>query len=218
MTGPGPAIRLVGLTKRYGHRWALRGVDLELDRGASLALLGPNGAGKSTLLGVLATLVRPTGGTAEVLGLSVRDDADRIRRRTALLTATGFLYDELTASENLRFASLMAGRRPTAATLEVALRRVGLEEASDVRVRAFSTGMRRRLELARLLLRRVEVVLMDEPFVSLDSDGVALVERTFETLRERGVTVVFASHQRSEALRAADRALVLRRGHVEERA
>lgn len=211
----GPALRLRGLSKRFGRRWALREVDLELPRGAFLALLGPNGAGKTTLLRVLATLLKPTSGDAEVLGLPVRQGADEIRRRAGLLTADGFLYDDLTAAENLRFAALMSGDRPDRAAHEALLARVGLSDAADVRVRAFSTGMRRRLELARLLLRRPELVLMDEPYVSLDEEGVALVDRTFRELRERGATVVFASHQRDEARRVADRAVVLRRGRVE---
>lgn len=213
--GTSPAIRVRDLSRRFGHRWALREVSLEVSRGESLALFGPNGAGKTTLLRVFATLLRPTRGDAEIFGHSVRREIAAIRARTGLLTATGFLYDDLTALENLRFASLMSGVRPEPEHLEKSLGRVGLSETAGMRVRAFSTGMRRRLELARLLLRPLDLVLLDEPFISLDSDGVELVTRVLAELRELGATVVFASHQHADAYKAADRIALLRNGRLE---
>jgi heme exporter protein A len=214
-SSPSPAIRARDLSRRFGHRWALREVSLEVKLGETLALFGPNGAGKTTLLRVFATLLRPTLGDAEIFGHSVRRETAAIRARTGLLTATGFLYDDLTALENLRFASLMSGIRPQPAHLETSLARVGLSEAAGMRVRAFSTGMRRRLELARLLLRPLDLVLLDEPFISLDSDGVELVTRVLGKFREAGATVVLASHQHADAYKAADRIALLRNGRLE---
>ncbi len=207
-----PALRLWGVSRRFGPRWALRDIDLEVPRGAAVALVGPNGAGKTTLLRVLATLLRPSRGEVEVLGRSARRDGDEIRRRLALLTASGFLYDELTGRENLRFGTLMTGRAPDRRAIDGALERVGLAGAADLRVRAYSTGMRKRLELARLFLRPVELLLLDEPYASLDREGVALVDRFLARFRESGGTLLLASHGEGDAERAADRVVRLRGG------
>ncbi len=177
-----------------------------------MALIGPNGAGKTTLLKVLATLLRPSGGRAEVLGRTVTEEADEIRHRSAFLSATPFLYDELTGAENLRFASLMTGVRSDAGAVRDTLARVGLGEAGDLRVRAYSTGMRKRLDVARVLLRPVELFLLDEPYAGLDEEGIALVDRHLERFRTAGGTVILASHQPGESVRRADRVLRLRDG------
>ena len=169
------ALRLAGLTRRFGRRWALRGIDLEVSRGTVLAVLGANGTGKTTLLRILGTLLRPTAGRAEVLGANVTKHPDRVRRLTAMMTPHGHAYEELTGLENLRFAARMGGGAGDASAHRTALARVGLEEAGDLPVRAYSTGMRRRLELARLGLRSPDLVLLDEPFASLDEAGVELV-------------------------------------------
>lgn len=210
----GPALRLTGVAKRYGGTWALRGVDLEVAPGELVALTGPNGAGKTTLLRIVATLVAPTRGEVEVLGRRPADDAESVRRRTGYLPARGYLYDELTARENLRFASLMSGTRTWEGPAETALGRVGLAGAGDLRVRAFSSGMRKRLALARLLLRPAGLALLDEPYASLDRGGVELVDRLVGELRAESVAVVMASHRWGRSLEAADRVVALRRGEL----
>lgn len=216
----GAAIRVAGLTRRFGRRWALRGVDVEVEPGTVCALLGANGTGKTTLLRVLATLLRPTAGTVRVLGLDVETDGEAVRRRTGLMPAAGHAYEELTGAENLRFAARMAGLRPAGDSLRAALSGVGLAESADQPVRAYSTGMRKRLELARMRLRPLDLVLLDEPFTSLDETGVDLVQTAIEAWRAGGATVVLASHRVDDTLRHADRVVRLERGRVvrEERA
>lgn len=217
-SGPGPAFRLREVSKRYGRTWGLRGVDLELPRGAVLALLGPNGAGKSTLLRLLAGVRTPTAGSGEVCGANLFEEQDRVRRHTALLPDSEHLYGDLTARENLRFAALMSGLPGGAgAGLErrSALERVGLAEVADERVRTFSAGMRKRLALARLLLRPASLVLMDEPYGHLDRAGGELVDRMVREFAEGGRSVVLATHRAAEATARADRVAVLRRGRVE---
>ncbi|MDX1393904.1 MAG: heme ABC exporter ATP-binding protein CcmA [Gemmatimonadota bacterium] len=213
-----PAIRVEGLTRRFGRRWALRGVDLEIERGSVVALLGANGTGKTTLLRILSTLLRPTAGEASVLGLDLASDADAIRRRTALMTPTGHVYDELTGVENLRFAARMGEVTASDDDLRAALARVDLADAADLAVRGYSTGMRKRLELARLGLRAPDVVLLDEPFTSLDSTGVDLVQDAIAAWRAAGATVVIASHRTAETGRHADRTVRLARGVIDEAA
>lgn len=213
-SSPPPAIRLSGLSKRFGARWALREVDLRVERGAVLALVGPNGAGKTTLLRILATIQKPSAGEVEVLGHPARTQGDAIRRRVSLLTPSGYLYDELTGAENLRFADLMSGRKPDRERILRALDGVGLGDAAELRVRAYSDGMRKRLEVARLMLRRTDLLLMDEPYASLDAEGARIVDDVLSRARAEGRTVLFATHRRGRALAACDRVVALAAGRV----
>lgn len=208
------AVTVRGLGKRFGHTWALRDVDLEIEPGELLALTGPNGAGKSTLLRVLATLLTPTSGEVRVFGARVRGEAPAVRDRTSFLAPEGFLYGDLTAMENLRFAARMSGleewREPAARVLA----RVGLERFADLRVRGFSSGMHRRLSLARLLLKAGDLVLLDEPYASLDGEGIELVDRLVEEMKGQGRTVLLASHQWGRALPLSDRVVCLEGGRI----
>ena len=208
------AVRAEGLTRRFGRRWALRGVDLAVPRGAVVALLGANGTGKTTLLRVISTLLRPTAGRVEVLGHALPAGGDAIRARTAFMTAGGHAYEELTGLENLRFAARMSATAATDADLRDALAAVDLAEAGEVPVRGWSTGMRRRLELARLRLRPLDLVLLDEPFTSLDEAGVGLVHEAVRGWRDQDAAVLIASHRIDEATRHADDVVRLEGGRV----
>lgn len=209
-----PAVVLDDLGKRFGHTWALGGVALEVGRGELVALVGPNGAGKSTLLRVLATLLKPTRGRAAVFGSDVGSEAGAVRERASFLAPEGFLYGDLTALENLRFSARMHGLDAWREPADRVLARVGLEDAADVRVDGFSSGMRRRLALARLLLRPGELVLLDEPYASLDTEGIALVDELVEEMGRDGRTVLLASHQWGRALAGADRVVHLDAGRI----
>ncbi len=211
---PGPALRLTDVGKRFGRTWALREVDLEVRAGQLVALIGPNGAGKTTLLKAVGGLHRATTGTAEVLGYSLPEDEDMVRVHSTLLPPHGYLYEQLTGLENLRFARLMAGVRPSRDELDRALERVGLLDAGDERVGGYSSGMKKRLAIARVLLRPVELVLMDEPYASLDADGIDLVDEIIGELRASGATVLVASHRCERSIREADRLVVMDRGRI----
>lgn len=208
------AVDAGGVTRRFGRRWALRGVDLAVPRGAVVALLGANGTGKTTLLRVISTLLKPTAGRMEVLGHTLPAGGDAIRERTALMTAGGHAYDELTGLENLRFAARMSGSATTDDDLRDALASLELAGAADVPVRAWSTGMRKRLEFARLRSRPLELVLLDEPFVSLDEDGVELAQDAIRGWRDAGAAVIIASHRVEDATRHADEVVRLEGGRV----
>jgi ABC-type multidrug transport system ATPase subunit len=209
-----PAIRLEGISKRLGRTWALREISLEVERGTSLVIIGPNGAGKTTLLRVIATLLRPSAGAGEVLGLPLVRGADGIRRRLGLLSTRGHLYDDLTALENLRFAAWMAGLRARDERFRSILASVGLSSDGERRVREFSSGMRKRLVFGTLLTRRLDMVLLDEPYASLDGDGVRMVDGFLDGWKRAGRTVLLATHRRGLAVRAADRVVVLRAGRL----
>ncbi|MFN9215014.1 MAG: heme ABC exporter ATP-binding protein CcmA [Gemmatimonadota bacterium] len=210
------AVALIGVAQRFGHRWAIRGVSLDVSAGEVVAIVGHNGSGKSTLLRIVATALRPTRGSAHVLGLVVTRVAARLRERVALLTHDVALYGDLTAEENLRFAARMLGQRPSRVQLEAVLDQVGLRAVADERARTFSSGMQRRLSIARIFLRTPDVLLLDEPFNSLDADGVALVSDLVRQTRARGATVLLVAHDLQRGAIAADRVVAMAEGRFVE--
>jgi len=204
------AVETVGLSRRYGRRWALRDVSLQLPTGSVAMLAGRNGSGKSTLLRVLATALRPDHGEARVAGHDVRRERDAVRRKVALLAHQSFLYEALTARENLQVAASFLGR-PVEAEL---LARVGLAARADDPVASFSAGMRKRLSLARVLLQQAELVLLDEPYGELDPPGFASLDGVIDELRARGATVIMATHLVERGRLLCDRALLLEEGRL----
>lgn len=208
------ALRVRGVFRRYGFHWALRGVDLTVARGSVLALIGPNGSGKTTLLKVIATGLRPTRGTVEVLGLDVARSPDEVRRRVGLLSHHTYLYEELTALENLRFAAAMYGVPNELGVLEAALRSVGLGRVGRAQVRTFSSGMKKRLALARAQLHGPDLVLLDEPYGALDTEGLAWVDRSLLSARGHGRTVIVATHHVERVLPLSQQVVWLAEGRV----
>jgi heme ABC exporter ATP-binding subunit CcmA len=192
-----PAIQLIGVTRVFGAVPALVRADLQVERGETILVSGPNGAGKSTLLRLIATAISPTFGSGSVLGFDLGRGREEIRRRVDLLGHRTRLYEDLSARENLRFFCAMLGLNP-AATPSV-LESVGLGESADERVRGYSHGMRQRVALARLLLRRPDLLLLDEPYAGLDAEGKDLVDRTVLDAQRDGRTVVLATHDRTRA-------------------
>jgi heme exporter protein A len=203
------------LSRRYGGLAALDGLDLLIGRGESVLLVGPNGAGKSTLLRTLAMLLRPSDGRLRLFGAdpSVSDRA-ALRRRVGLLSHQTFLYDHLTAQENLAFYARLYGLPPREGALRDALREVGLDDRRRDLVRALSRGMQQRLAIARAFLHRPELLLLDEPFTGLDRQGA---DRLQAMLRDRirgGVTGVLATHDFPSALPLATRVVILEEGRA----
>lgn len=204
-----PAVELTGLARRYGSSLVLRGVNLEMARGRTVVLRGANGAGKTTLLKVLATRLRPSRGGGRVFGHDLLREAHEVRRRVAFLPAAGGSYPALNARENLRLAATLYGRPD--ADLDALLARVGLAEVARP-VRTFSTGMKKRLGVARLLLSDADLWLLDEPYGALDEAGCGLIDELLVQSRAEGRTVLIASHQQARAELAADAELALEEG------
>jgi heme exporter protein A len=209
-----PAIALHDVSKRYGRRWALARLTYTLPAGRSLLLTGHNGSGKTTLMRVVATALSPTAGRVEVLGRDVVADRDEVRRRVALLSHASFLYEDLTAQQNLTLFARLLGLPSPADAADSFLNRVGLTKRSDSPVRSFSAGMRKRLAIARLLMKAPSIALLDEPFGELDPAGIQAMETIIGELKASGVTVVLATHYVEQGLSLCEERLHLQDGRA----
>jgi heme exporter protein A len=213
------AIDATGVARRFGTRWVLRGVSMQVHAGEAVGLLGANGSGKSTLLRIFGTLLRPSAGTASVFGNDVVRRADRVRSTLGFLAHTPGLYDDLTARENLRFAAAMlgldavdGGAHAHSAEIARVLERVGLSHAADERVRGFSAGMERRLAVARMLLAKPRLLLLDEPYSNLDADGIALMSEIISEAVDADGAAIVVLHELAPAAGVLDRTVTLRDG------
>jgi heme ABC exporter ATP-binding subunit CcmA len=198
--------------KYFGDFPAVREITLHVEAGACLALLGRNGAGKTTLLRMIAGLSQPSQGDVRLLGKSVRDS--EARASIGLLGHGIGVYEELSAFENLRhFANLFGLPEPAAAANQW-LERVNLAHVKESPVREFSRGMRQRLAVARTFLHDPGVLLLDEPFTSLDDRAIALLQSLLSAALARGATVIMSTHQLREAMELATHAALLVRGKL----
>jgi heme exporter protein A len=209
-------VEVSGLSKRFGQHRALAGVDLTLAAGEVCALLGPNGAGKSTLLAVLSTLMRPTAGAVRYLGGGgARAVDDRLRTEIGMLAHASLCYGELSAIENLRFFAGLYGVADGEARARALLDEVGLEpRARDQPARTYSRGMLQRLALARALLGRPSLLLLDEPFTGLDRDGAQALGHRLGRAKADGAIVLVVTHDLEAIAGVTDHAVVLRAGKI----
>jgi heme exporter protein A len=214
LTTAAPLIQVTGLRKAFGSTLVLDGIDLVVRAGETVGLLGPNGTGKTTLLKILATVVRPTRGAAQVAGHDCAREAEQVRGLVGLLAHGTHLYEDLTALENLSFWRRFAGERPNAQALRVILAELELDDCADFRVRTFSAGMKRRLSLARLLLGRPRVLLLDEPFSSLDQRARKWLEQYLQGFAAAGGAILMATHAFGRELDVADRLVILAGGRI----
>lgn len=210
------AIRCDALRVRFGDALAVDGLSFEVQRGALFGFLGPNGAGKSTTVSVLCTLRPPTSGRAEVAGFDVARAPHEVRRRIGVLFQDPCVDDRLTGLENLKLHAMVYGvpRKERARRLEEAVALTGLAGAVERSVRTYSGGMRRRLELARVLLHQPEVLFLDEPTGGLDPQ----TRRAFwaylaDLRRSRGITVFLTTHYLEE-VEGADAVVIIDHGKL----
>ena len=210
------AIVAEGLRKRYGDKDALDGLDLRVAPGSVHGVLGPNGAGKTTLVRVLATLLRPDGGRAEVAGHDVVRQAYEVRLRIGLLGQHAALDEELGGHQNLEMFGRLyhLGARHARVRADELLERFGLADTGRKPVRAYSGGMRRRLDLAASLIRDPEVLFLDEPTTGLDPRGRAEVWAAVRSLAGGGTTVLLTTQYLEEADQLADRISLVDGGRV----
>ncbi len=184
--------------------------------GQCYALFGPNGAGKTTLLRILATVLRPSSGKFEVMGHDGVQEKFKVREMLLLMGHGSYLYDELNALENIRFTVALRGVSPTEQETKLALDRVGIGAFADLRTRYFSMGMKKRLSIAKAILIRPKVLLLDEPYASLDEEGMQMMNRYILEITRQGTAVMMTTHNRMKSAEIAHRAGILLRGELKE--
>jgi len=215
MSGALDRVQITKVGKRYGSERALAGVSLELTAGSMCALLGHNGAGKTTLLGIVSTLVRPTGGSVQYRAGQRELSAAEVRGEIGMLAHASLCYGDLTARENLALFAGLYGVPGDPAVIDAMLDRVGLDrKARDRAARTYSRGMAQRLALARALLTRPSLLLLDEPFTGLDRDGALALGEQLGALRDAGAIVVVVTHDLEAIAGRTDHVAILRRGQL----
>ncbi|MDZ4655361.1 MAG: ABC transporter ATP-binding protein [Coriobacteriia bacterium] len=209
----GAALEIRGLTRAFGVRKALDGVEFDLPEGAFLSIFGPNGAGKTTLVKVLTTLLNPSAGTAKVCGLDVVKDAVDLRHRIGLISHNPLLYPDLTAEENLLFFAEMYDVRNAAERVRELLESVELDHRRLDLTRTFSRGMLQRLSIARALLHHPDILFLDEPYSGLDPHAMDILDTLIAQIRGDH-TFVMISHDLTKGLELCSHALILANGRV----
>ncbi len=207
-------IELSHLSRRYGPHYILKDLNLTVSQGKVLVLHGNNGSGKTTLLKVIATRLRPSKGTGKIFTFDLHKEAHKIRSKIGYLSVLGGNYGVLSALENLRLASRLYNKSLSSSTLETYLAEVGLLKAKHKLVRAFSSGMKKRLAIAKLLLADASLWLLDEPYAALDEEGRILIDTLLTRAKEESKTVIMASHELERSSKFADAILRLSEGQL----
>jgi len=208
------AIEIRGLSKSFGHRRALRDIDLQVQAGETLAVFGPNGAGKTTLIKVLAAIMNPSAGSVFIDGLSLKNSAEAVRRRIGVVTHQTYLYRDLTTYENLEFYSRMYDVEQARERIDEVLALVGMDRRLYDRVGTLSRGMQQRLSLARALLHNPFIMLLDEPETGLDQDSISIIKQSLQTTNNGKRTVILTTHNLERGLEIGDSLLILDKGRI----
>jgi heme exporter protein A len=209
-----PAVATSGLVKSFGNFRALGGIDLEVPSGSTLAVLGPNGAGKTTLIKILASIIRPSSGKIFIEGDELKDNAEKLRARLGLVAHQSYLYGNLSAWENLEFYARMYGVEDRNARISEMLDMVNLTGRKHDRFSTFSRGMQQRMALARALLHKPSILLLDEPETGLDQQALGAMWEIIRREESGKRTIIFTSHSFERALSVCDDVVILERGKV----
>ena len=208
-----PVVEAKELFRSFGRKEALTGVSLAVNAGDCIALFGPNGAGKTTLLRTLGGLLRPTRGEAAIEGRLLPGDAS-LRSRIGIISHHSLLYDALTAAENVVFAARLYRVADPVAAAARSLERMGIPVGMNAPVRSLSRGMRQRVSIARAIVHSPAVILADEPYSGLDDEGARSLTGLLNELRSAGAAMVVVTHNISEGLSLATRAVVMNSGRI----
>ena len=207
-------IKIEGLTKTFGNQHALRGIDIEVEHGESVAVLGPNGAGKTTLIKVLSSIIKPSSGKITIDGLSLKDNAEDIRRRIGVVTHQTFLYQSLTIYENLEFYGRMFDIPQRKQRIQQMVEMIGMTSRINDQIGTFSRGMQQRVSLARALLHQPSIILLDEPESGLDQQALAMLWETLLRDTEEKITLILTTHNLKRGLAIGERLLIMDKGRI----
>ena len=211
-----PIVTAAALTKRYGSTIAVDRLDLAIEEGEVFGLLGPNGAGKTTTILMLLGMTEPTSGVARVAGFDPLRQPLEVKRRTGYLPDQLGFYDDLSGAANLRYIARLAGLRrgEIDARIDAALERVRLAEVAEKPVKGYSRGMRQRLAVAEILMKRASVAILDEPTSGLDPQSTREFLDLIRSLRNDGVTILLSSHMLDQVQSICDRVALFSRGRI----
>ncbi len=207
-------IAVSGLTKTFGNLYALRNLSFSLNKGEFLTIFGPNGAGKTTLIRILSTITKASSGEIKFADLSFEDDSEKIRRQIGVIAHQTFLYENLTAEENLRFYGKLYDVENLTRKIETILSQVGLELRKKDFVRTFSRGMQQRLAIARAMLHEPSILLLDEPYTGLDQHASGMLTIWLNRLRSSEQTILMVTHDLEQGMELADRIAILVNGQL----
>ncbi len=209
-----PIIKVENLVKSFGHLMALRGISFELDQGDFLVLFGPNGAGKTTLIRILSTLLRPTSGEVTIAGCDLTERAEDLRRKIGVISHHAYLYNNLTAYENIIFyAKLYNVPQAAERTMEV-IEKVALADRKNDLVRTFSRGMLQRLSIARAIVHDPQIVLLDEPYTGLDQHAAQMLKKMLLQLHHNKRTIVLITHNLKRGVEMGNRLAIQVKGKI----
>ncbi|MCC4771388.1 ATP-binding cassette domain-containing protein [Methanosarcina sp. DH2] len=208
------AVSIRKLSKVFGKTPVLKALDLDLKKGEFAVIFGPNGAGKTTLLKLISTLIEPTGGSIIVSGFNTTEEPEKARKEIGMLSHDSYLYGDLTAKENLRFFGQMYGIKDKELGERIShfLEDVGLVTKADERVSTFSRGMKQRLSIARALLHRPSILLLDEPYTGLDPGASLVFENILKSPEFQESTKLMVSHDLERGFALCNRVLILNKG------
>jgi ABC-2 type transport system ATP-binding protein len=209
-------LEVKGVTKKYGPLVAVNDINFRVDDGETIGLLGPNGAGKTTTVSIIAGLLSADSGEVLIEGKQVKSDTDPVKLKIGLVPQDMALYDQLTARDNLTFFAALYSLAGAKAKqpIDDALNLVGLSDRAGDKVKTFSGGMKRRLNLAAALLHDPQILLLDEPTVGVDPQSRNAIFDNLETLKKRGKTLIYTTHYMEEAERLCDRIVIIDHGKM----
>lgn len=207
-------IDIKGLTKQADNKLILRGIDLSIPQGETVAILGPNGAGKSTLLKVLATLIKPTTGQVVINGLNLKKNQLEIKKLFGYLPHSSLLYEQYSPLENLVFFGKLYGvKNPEERAIKL-VKEVGLSFFLNEPVKNFSRGMIQRIAIARAIIHDPKILYLDEPHTGLDQGAIGILNHVIVSMKEKGTTTLMVTHDFKQAAEICDRILIVKNGKI----
>lgn len=209
-------IEIKGLTKQADDKLILRGIDLKIQKGETVAILGPNGAGKSTILKILGTLMKPTSGIVNINGLELRKNTGEIKKMLGYLPHSSLLYEHYSPLENLIFYGSAYGLTDVRSRAIELVDQVGLSYFQNEPVKNFSRGMIQRVAIARAIIHDPELLLLDEPHTGLDQNAIAILNQVIKRMKEKGTTTLMVTHDLKQAAEICDRVIIIKQGRLAE--
>jgi heme ABC exporter ATP-binding subunit CcmA len=211
-----PLLSIQNITKSFGYKKVLKGVSFDLFAGQITLLAGRNGAGKSTLIKILAGLMRPSKGHIHFENSPLDEVAHAYRDSFGLITHQTLFYNDLTAKENLLFFGKLRKIKNVKAKVKRVLVKTGLQKATDLQVKAFSSGMGKRLNIARIMMSEPSILFLDEPYSGLDLDSIAMLNDYLDSFKQQGGAVLLISHQIDACYDRCDQVALLIDGYVQQ--